>query len=61
MDKRSEVFRQFSPKLLEAFMLLVLDEINILRNYADLPPRTKEQVHDMITNHFSDLPDYDEV
>lgn len=59
MDKRSEVLNHFGPKLIEGLALLVLDEINELRTAVDLPPRTKNQVFDQLTNHYSTLPDYD--
>lgn len=59
MDKRSEIFETFGPKLLEGFLLLILDEINELRSTVNLPPRTKQQVFDQITNHQSGLANYD--
>lgn len=59
MDKRSEVFHQFGPKLSEGFLNLILQEINELRTHAGLPPRTKLHAYDQITNHMSTLEDYD--
>lgn len=59
MDERSKVMQKFGPKLIEGMLLLLLDEINILRLKADLPPRTLLQLFNQMTNHFSDLPDYD--
>ena len=59
MDKRSEVLEHFGPKLIEGLALLVLDEINELRTALNKPPRTKDQVFDQLTNHYSTLPDYD--
>lgn len=59
MDKRSEVFRMFGPKLLEGFLELIFAEVNELRTHVGLPPRTKEQVYDQIMNHTTTLPDYD--
>ncbi len=59
MDKRSEVFKLFGPKLLEGFLGLILKEINELRTAAGLPPRTKIQAHDEIMNDAQHLPDYD--
>ncbi|MBA7670358.1 hypothetical protein ES703_78503 [subsurface metagenome] len=59
MEKRSEVFQKFGPKLLESFLELILSEFNELRTAAGLPPRTKIQIYDQITNHFSNLPDYE--
>lgn len=59
MAKRDDLMQTFGPKLIEAFQLLVLDEINILRSKAGLSPRTLNQIFDQITNHLSDLPDYE--
>lgn len=59
MSKRDEVFQLFGPKLTEAFMRIVLDEINVLRCEHGLSLRTLAQIYDQITNHHSDLPDYD--
>lgn len=59
MNKRSEVFELFGPKLLEGFCEMLLSELNILRTKAGLPPRTKQQVYDEIINHATTLPDYD--
>jgi len=51
--------KQFGPILLEAFSLMVLDEINILRIEAGLSPRTSQQLLNTISNHVTTLPDYD--
>lgn len=59
MEKRSEIFQKFGPKLLESFLELILSENNELRAAVGLPPRTKQQIYDQITNHFSSLPDYE--
>lgn len=59
MDKRSEVFQYFGPKLLEAFLELIFAENNELRIALGKSPRTKTQVYDIITNHVTTLPDYE--
>lgn len=59
MSTRDETMRKFGPILLEAFAIMVLDEINILRSQVGLPPRTKQQILDQINNHVSTLPLYD--
>jgi len=59
MDKRSEVFELFGPKLQEAFLNLILSEVNELRSAQGLAPRTKTQVYNQITNDALHLPDYD--
>jgi len=50
--------QKFGPLLLEAFALMVLDEINILRANAGLPARTPQQLLDTIGNHATTLPLY---
>lgn len=59
MDKRSEVFQMFGPKLLEGFLELIFDQFNLLRTHSGYPPLTKQQVYDEIMNHANSLPDYD--
>lgn len=59
MTKRDDLMRMFGPKLIEAMGLMVIDELNILRSKHGLSPRTPSQLYDQITNHLSDLPDYD--
>lgn len=59
MDKRSEILQQFGPKLLEGLFEMLLAEVNEIRTALSLPPRTKAQAYDQLTNHFSNLPDYD--
>lgn len=51
--------QKFGPILLEALALVVLDEINILRQQLGLQTRTKQQLIDQISNHISTLPPYD--
>jgi len=59
MSERDELFRQFGPILLEAFMLMTLEAINVLRTKAGLQPYTKKQVLDEIKNHLTTLDPYD--
>jgi len=59
MDKRSQLFQMFGPKLIEAFLELILAELNELRTRRGLPPRTKQQLYDQIIDHVTHLPDYD--
>lgn len=59
MDKRSQVFQLFGPKLLEGFLNLILGEVNELRSDLGLAPRTKEQVYNQIMNDAQHLPDYE--
>lgn len=59
MANRSKVFRQFGPFQNEGMLLMILDEINILRAEVGLPPRTKQQVLDELDNHQNHLEPYD--
>lgn len=59
MPGREELFRQFGPILLEAFMIMVLEETNRLRKKLNMPELTKQDVLDEINNHLSELPEYD--
>lgn len=59
MDKRSEVFQLFGPKLLEAFLELILSEVNDLRTRRGLEPRTKQQIYEQLKDQAAALPDYD--
>lgn len=59
MSQRDEVMSRFGPILLEAFALMVLDEINILRQQLGLQPRTTQQLLTVISNHSTTLPKYD--
>lgn len=55
---RNELYRQFGPKLIEAIVLIIKDEINILRIEAGLPERTDKQIRNAITTKLESLSDY---
>ncbi|MBA7613777.1 hypothetical protein ES703_21033 [subsurface metagenome] len=59
MVTRSEVFRRFGPFLNEAMMLVILEEVNVLRSFAGKPPRTEQQMLDQLGNHSTSLEPYD--
>jgi len=59
MPTRDEVMQQFGPQLLEAFVYLLLDEINTLRDEQGMPEITIEDLFTSITNHLSHLGPYD--
>lgn len=59
MPGRDELFRKFGPLLTEAFMLLILDEVNRIRNHVGMPAVTKQDVLDQINNHLSELEPYE--
>ena len=58
MATREALYRAFGPLLVEAVVLLTLDEINLLRAHAGLPVRTEAQLRDAISSRLSSLPLY---
>jgi len=58
MDKRSEVFQYFGPKLSEALLRLTYREINKLRKEQGMPEITMDDVYDEVLNDALHLPDY---
>ena len=58
MTIREELYRKFGPLLVEAIVLIIKDEINILRVNAGLPERTNEQILVAVNNKLSSLPQY---
>jgi len=55
---REELYRYFGPILLEATVLCIKDEINILRTELNLPERTNEQIIASLENKLSTLNKY---
>lgn len=58
MAKRDELFKHFGPKLFEAFVEMILDELNNLRIQANLSAQTKERFMDEINNRLVNLASY---
>lgn len=56
---KEELYRCFGPKLTDALTQVMLDEINLLRIEVGLPPRTGQQVVDIIASKLENIPDYD--
>lgn len=56
---REELYRMFGPLLLEAIVLIIKDEVNILRTELNLPERTNQQIINAIDNKLSSLSKYD--
>ena len=56
---REELYKMFGPLLLEAIVLIIKGEINILRTKAELSERTNEQIITAINNKLSLLSKYD--
>lgn len=57
--KREGLYQQFGPRLIEAVVLTMKDEINVLRTKAGLPERTDEQVLDAIYAKLGTVQAYD--
>jgi len=58
-EKREDLYSRFGPKLLEAVVRTVRDEINLLRVEAGLAERTNEQIVDSIKANLDQIEDYD--
>ena len=59
MANRKELFfSYFGPKVIEAIVLIMKDEINLLRVQHELPERTNQQIIDAISNKLVELSDY---
>lgn len=56
---RSDIYHKFGPILLEAIVLVMVDEINILRTEHDLQVRTEQDILNAIEVKQSQLQDYD--
>ena len=57
-SERDNLFQQFGPILLEAFMIMVLDETNRLRKKLNMTQLTQLDVLNEISNHLSELQPY---
>jgi hypothetical protein len=55
---REGLYHLFGAKMMEAVILVIKDEINILRVKAGLPERTDEQVRQAITTKIDNMPKY---
>ncbi len=59
MPERDELYRHFGPILLEAMVLVLLNQINILRHQQGMPKITEQDLIDSLNNHLSELEPYD--
>lgn len=59
MSVRDEIFKQFGPKLMEAFFLSWLRELNKVRAGLGLQPRTEEYILGRLHNDMNHIKDYD--
>ena len=59
ISDRTKLFHNsFNRKLIEAIVLIVKDEINLLRAQHGLVERTNQQIMNAITDKLSSLSDY---
>ena len=59
MTTRDEIYKHFGPLLVEAIVLITMEEINILRVKAELSKRTHSQLMNTLKNKLSQLDEYD--
>lgn len=59
MITREELYQHFGPLLIEAIVLIIKDEINLLRVEVGLPERTNEQILNAVDSKLSSLSKYD--
>ena len=60
IDRKKLYCDRFGPKVMEAVVLIIKDEINLLRAEHNLPERTNQQIIEAINNKLSSMPDYGE-
>ncbi len=58
-SNREKLYAAFGPKLLEAIVMVIKDEINMLRVQHGLPERTNQQLMNAIDTKLADVNDYD--
>jgi len=59
MAQRDELYRRFGPILLEAMVLVLLEQINVLRKEQGMPEITEQDLMDSLNNHLAELEPYD--
>ena len=59
MGQRDDLFVKFGPILLEALVIMIVDEANRVRSELGMQPITKEMFFDEINNHLSELLPYE--
>lgn len=59
MSDREELYRKFGPLLLEAMLLVIVEQINVLRDEQGMPEITEQDLIDSLNNHLSELTPYD--
>lgn len=55
---REQLYRKFGPQLIEAIVMVIKDEINLLRAQHGLAPRTNQQLINAIDTKLADVNEY---
>lgn len=55
---REEIYNKFGPRMLEAIVRVIADEINELRTNAGLAPRTNEQILQALIDKYQIIPPF---
>jgi len=58
MATRDELYQKFGPKMVEALALVIMDEINVLREQHSLPARTAGQIVDAIDTKLQNVTNF---
>ena len=56
---RQDLYQKFGPLLVEAVVLIIKDEINLVRAQLGLSERTNQQIIDVVSNKLETLSEYD--
>lgn len=59
MSTRDDTYQKFGPILLEAMVLVLLEQVNILRQNQGMPEITEQDLIDSLNNHLNELQPYD--
>lgn len=59
MLTRNDTYKHFGPILIESLCLVLLEQINALRNEQGMPEITEQDILDNLNNHLSELEPYD--
>lgn len=56
---REQLYRRFGPMLVEALVMIIKDEINLIRQELGLSARTNQQLINAIENKLDSLDEYE--
>ncbi|OGN96286.1 MAG: hypothetical protein A2Y89_02680 [Chloroflexi bacterium RBG_13_51_18] len=52
---RPQVYEHFGPEMIHAIVILIVEQLNVLRAKAGMPVITKEQVETALKTRFDEL------